>query len=250
MQSFWRETTYGLRYISQRTGLLLLLALMSAFNFSIGLVEVLFTPMVLSVASADRLGFLLALGGVAMIVGSVAISVWGGPRRQIRAVLLFLVAAAVCVAASGVRPTMLLWTVSLCCFFFCIPFIAACSDNIWQAHVAPRDQGRVFATRSMISLSALPLSFLVAPALTSSVFEPLLAAEGPLQDNLRWLLGTAAVHGTGLAFVTTGVTILASVLLASRAPSLRVLDYGLGAALPHSTAPEALSTGPVLSPNE
>ncbi len=85
-----RETIYGWRYILARPGLVAMLALVAATNFSLAVVSALFTPLMLTLTTPDRLGQEMTVGGLGMLAGGVALSVWGGPKRRIHGVLGFI----------------------------------------------------------------------------------------------------------------------------------------------------------------
>lgn len=76
--SFLQEATYGWTYILKRPGLLALLLFFTFHNLMIGIVMVLPTPMILSYASVDVLGNVLAASGAGMLIGSLVMSAWGG----------------------------------------------------------------------------------------------------------------------------------------------------------------------------
>ena len=82
--SLGQDLTYGWRYIFARPGLRGLLLFFAAVNFLWGMVGALIVPLILSWTSSDVLGALISIAGVGMLVGSLIMSVWGGPRRRIR----------------------------------------------------------------------------------------------------------------------------------------------------------------------
>lgn len=208
----WREVVYGWGYIWARPGLLGLLLFLAASNFSIGMVTVLVTPLVLAFASATTLGMVLSIGGSGMLVGSVVMSVWGGPRQAVYGVLGASLLLGVCICIAGLRPSTPLITAAAFCGFFCSPIVGGCSQAIWQRQVAPELQGRVFAVRRMIAFSAMPLAYLVAGPLTDQLFEPLLVTGGPLTSSLGQLIGVGPGRGIGLLFLVLGtISVLASI---------------------------------------
>ncbi|HZE88958.1 MAG TPA: MFS transporter, partial [Verrucomicrobiae bacterium] len=95
---YWRDLPFGWSYIFSRSGLAALLLMFAVVNFFAELASVLFTPLVLGIASPAALGTLLSLGGVGMIAGSAIMSVWGGPRRPALGAALFAGASGVAVA--------------------------------------------------------------------------------------------------------------------------------------------------------
>ena len=183
-----------------RPGLLGLLIVFAMTNFATGVVSVLFAPMVLSFASSVVLGSLMSAGGFGMLVGSLIMSAWGGPKRRIYGVVGFEALMAVCVMVAGLPISIPTMGAAVFLFFFCGPFVNGSSQAIWQGKTAADVQGRVFAVRRMIAWSSLPLSYLIAGPLADHVFEPLLAAGGPLAESVGKVTGDrAAVRRYGRA---------------------------------------------------
>lgn len=208
----WQEALYGWGYIRVRPGLLGLLLFLATSNFAIAMVTVLVTPMVLAFASARTLGVVLSIGGSGMLVGSVVMSVWGGPRQGVYGVLGAGLLMGICIFITGLQPSIPLITAAAFCGFCCSPVIGACSQAIWQRQVPPALQGRVFAVRRMIAFSAMPIAYLVAGPLADRVFEPLLAANGPLTSNVGQLIEAGPGRGIALLFLVMGtLSALASV---------------------------------------
>ena len=114
--SLWREAVEGGTYIFVRPGLLALLIIFALNNFVLGMIEVLFTPLVLSFTSVTVLGTIQSIGGAGMLLGSVVMSIWGGPRTLIRGVFGFAFLSQLCILALGYAPMppFLLWLSS--CF--------------------------------------------------------------------------------------------------------------------------------------
>jgi len=219
-----QEAAYGWSYIVARPGLLGLLLLFAVTNFSMGVVSVLFTPMVLSFASAAVLGNLLSVLGVGMLLGSLVMSAWGGPKRRIRGVLGFECLMGVCIALAGVRPSVPLIAGAAFLGFFGSPVVNGSSQAIWQAKTAPDVQGRVFAVRRMIAWSSLPLAYLIAGPLADRVFEPLLAAGGPLTGSVGQLIGVGPGRGIGLLYIVMGVLNVLAVAAGWLYPRLRLME--------------------------
>jgi MFS family permease len=230
--SLLREAASGWSYIRQRPGLLALLGLLAATNFSMGMMQVLVAPMVLSFASAAVLGRVLSAAGVGMLVGSLLMSAWGGPARRVSGILAFLLLQGVTLVIGGLWPSALLIAAAGFVFLFAAPIILGCSQALWQAKVAPDLQGRVFAVRRMVAWSTLPLGFVAAGPLADRVFEPLLAAGGPLAGSIGGLIGTGKGRGIALLLIVLGLLVLVIVAAFSRYPRLRRLEAELPDALP------------------
>ena len=89
--NLFQEIGYGRRYLLARPGLLGLLFFLAASNFVFGLITVLVAPLVLSFASPKVLGTVMTSAGMGMMIGSIAMAAWGGPKRRVPAILGFTV---------------------------------------------------------------------------------------------------------------------------------------------------------------
>lgn len=219
-----REAAYGWTYLRQRPGLLGLLALFAATNFTMGMLSVLITPLVLSFAPASVLGPVLSVAGGGMLAGGVLMSVWGGPRQRARGIFIPLLLQGVALLVGGWRESAPLIAAAAFVFMLGFPIVNACSQAIWQSKVAAEVQGRVFAMRQMIALSSLPLAQLAAGPLADFVFEPLLAAGGPLAGSVGQLVGVGPGRGIGLLFMVLGIANLLVLAAAWSYPRLRQVE--------------------------
>ena len=222
--SWWHEIAYGWNYVTARRGLLGLLIFLATVNFMWGMVGALITPMILGFTSSHMLGVIISVAGAGMLVGSLAMSIWGGPKRRIYGVLNFELLSGVCFMLIGLRPAF--WSVMLGVFgaHATIAIIYGSNQAIWQSKVAPGVQGRVFATQQMIARAATPLAFLLAGPLAERFFEPLLTASGPLVAGVGGIIGTGAGRGIGLLFILMGVAKIVVSLGAYLNPSIRYVE--------------------------
>lgn len=204
-KSLLNGIAYGWTYITAQPGLLGLLLLLAISNFLLGIVEVLVTPLVLSIASPAALGTVISGGGIGMLLGSLVMSAWGGPKRRIRGVLDFTLLGGACVLLCGLQPSTSLITIAVFSFFFGLPIVNGCCQTIMQTKVAPEVQGRVFAIHGMLVMSTLPLAYLIAGPLADRVFEPLLVADGLLAGSVGQIIGVGPGRGIGLLFVVSGI---------------------------------------------
>ena len=219
-----RDLTFGWGYIRARPGLLALLAFFAVINFLTGVLMALGTPLILAFTSTATLGVMMSVGAFGGLVGSGIMGVWGGPARRINGVLGFGVIFGLGCVAMGLRPSVILVTGAMTVLFCCLPVVNACSQAIWQSKVAADVQGRVFAVRSMVSFSMLPLAYLLAGPLADGVFEPLLMPDGALASSVGQVIGTGAGRGMGLLFMVMGVLVLLTSLAGYLYPRLRQLE--------------------------
>ncbi|WP_373538162.1 MFS transporter [Microcoleus sp.] len=225
--SLWREALEGWTYITVRPGLLALLIVFAINNFVFGLIEVLFPPLVLSFTSVTVLGTIQSLGGAGMLLGSVVMSIWGGPKTLIRGVFGFSFLSQLCILALGLRADAALFALAFFLFFFSLPFINGWCDAILLRKVAPDIQGRVFATINMICFSCIPLAYVVAGPLAERIFEPLMATDGLLAGSIGQIIGVGPGRGIGLLFITMEILAIGVTVAVYRYPRLRFVEREL-----------------------
>jgi len=214
------EAVFGWRYLVMRTGLLAMLFLFSATNFALAMVSTLFTPLMLSITTPDRLGMVMTVGGVGMLLGSLAASMWRGPKRRIYTVLVGEVVAGLAIIAGG-STTSVGWIMGAAFVaFFVIPLINGSSEAIWQAQIPADIQGRVFAMRNAIAMSMSPLAFLLAGPLADRIFEPIMLPGGALAGSLGAIIGSGPGRGIGLLFIVLGALAVVVALVACLYPPL------------------------------
>ena len=203
--SLLSEAVYGWKYIAARSGLLGLLLIFAAFNFFTSLMYPLIAPLILDMASPDVLGYLASIIGVGMLIGTLVMSVWGGPKRRIHGVLFFLFLAGLFTMGFGISASLTVMAISGFFMMLVMPIINGSSQAIWQSKVAPDVQGRVFAIRRMIASSIIPIAYVLAGPLNDKIFKPLLVEGGTLANTfVGQVLGVGSSRGTGLLFIVIG----------------------------------------------
>jgi DHA3 family macrolide efflux protein-like MFS transporter len=211
--SIWKEALFGWTYISVRAGLLGLLLVFAVTNFFSGLIFPLIMPMLMDMTSVDVLGILVSIVGVGMLIGTLVMSAWGGPKRRIHGVLGFLIISGFFTSLLGMSPLIPVIAVAGFGLMFTFPIINGSSQAIWQSKVDPDVQGRVFAIRRMVAWSTTPLAYIVAGPLVDRIFRPLLLEGGAFAESVGMVIGVGPSRGTGFLFIIVGaVTIVVSAL--------------------------------------
>lgn len=226
----------GFRYVGARPGLVGLLGLTSFINVVLGVVTVLITPLVLSVAGVSALGVTFTIAGLGMLFGGILMSVSGGLKRRTWGVLGPFALAGVALVVGALERSVPL--IAACCsaVLFCVPVITGSAGAIWQTKVTPGLQGRVFAVRRMISFGATAVANLMAGPIADRWFEPWLAPGGALASSVGRVIGTGPGRGIGFLFIVMGAATLAVFLAAALAPRVRDMEDDLPDALPDEEA--------------
>ena len=204
--SFWKESVYGFRYIVKRPSLLALQLIFFTVNLVVTSATTVMAPMLLARTGNDAtvLGIVQSAIGLGGIVGSILLSIWGGPKRRIHGVLIGLTLAMVGILLLGLGRSPLIWALSAFFTLLFVPILNGSTQAIWQAKVAPDVQGRVFAARLMISQLSVPVAMLVSGPLADQVFEPAMMPGGNLAPLFSELVGTGPGAGMSLMFVIAG----------------------------------------------
>lgn len=225
--SLLREAAFGWKYIMERPGLLGLLLLFATTNFTMGMVQVLFTPLVLSFTNVATLGTIMSICGIGILAGSLTMSAWGGPKVRVNGIYASRLVQGVVLFTAGLPPRVVTISIAAFLYFFCSPIIGGCSQAIWQVKTAADVQGRVFAVRRMIAWSSLPLAYLAAGPLADHVFEPMLSQGGSLADSVGQIIGTGQGRGIGLLYIILGIITLIATTAGFLYPRVRKVEAEL-----------------------
>jgi len=225
--SMMHEMAAGWQYIAARPGMQSLLLFLLVPYFTLGMLETLFTPLVLSFASVSELGVVLTIGGCGWLMGSICISSWSGPKRRVDGIFGFVIFQGCCLLLSGLRPSILLAATGCFGFLFAYPIVLSCNQMIWQTKVMPDLQGRVFGVRRLVEQLPPAIAYITVGPLVEHWFEPWLSPGGCLSLAFGQFLGTGAGRGISFLFVIMGALNILITVLVLKYPPLRNLEEQL-----------------------
>jgi DHA3 family macrolide efflux protein-like MFS transporter len=155
---------------------------------------------------AVELGWMGSAWGLGMLLGGLALSVWGGFKSRVITSLIGLIAQGIGVIVVGLAPAELMWIAIAGNFFagFMSPIINGPLMAIMQVSVAPDMQGRVFGLLNTVGLAATPIGLLII---------------GPLADLI----------GVQVPFIVGGLGDLAMGVMGFFIPALILIERRLGA---------------------
>ena len=222
----WKEAMAGWHYLRLHSGLLGLVIFFAVINFMLNFSTVLSGPMVLATFTPDILGIVYTVSGLGMLLGSLMLSVWGGPKKnKIKYIigLAFLTSLGAGVAGFKANPTII--SAGFFVMMLFVPIISGTSQSIFQLKVSENLQGRVYAMRTMISRSIMPLTFLSAGPLADYVFEPLMAKGGALSTSfIAQIIGSGPGRGIGLLFLISMIGGILATLGVSASSKVRKIE--------------------------
>jgi MFS family permease len=239
------DVRLGWRYLRARTGLLYLLFVYAAVNFVLAFTNALFVPMILSFASESAAGTLMTVAGVGMLIGSVIVGAWGGPKRLVRGTMFGISFAGLTVSLAGLRPSLPLIGAGVFLLMVGIPVVNTASQTLWQRKVAPGVQGRVFALRRTLAQIAAPLAIVLTGPLADGIFEPLLAEGGGLASTVGSIVGTGDGRGIAFMIVIIGMATTLLGVLGYLHPRIRHAETELPDELPDE---QPGASRPVMAP--
>lgn len=243
--SILSESLYGFKYIFQRKSLLGLQLVFMAGNFFATISYTLYAPMVLARTGSNALifGSVQTAGAIGGVVGGLAISAWGGPKRRVHGVLAgWMLSAVLGTIFFGLGRSLPVWAAGSFFGAFFVPLINSSNQAIWQSKVAPDVQGRVFSIRRLIAWLVNPLGTLVAGPLADFGLEPAMMPGASLANTLDWLVGVGPGAGMALIVIFAGV---GAFIVALGGYGFRVVRDAEDLLPDHTQEPpEAAATGP------
>jgi DHA3 family macrolide efflux protein-like MFS transporter len=207
-RSFVDDVFFGFKYIRARPGLLGLQLVFFTINFIGSLGFPLLAPMILSRTGNNSviLGTVQSAFGVGGVVGGLALSAWGGPKKRVHGVLAGM--AVSCLfgyVTIGLGKDMYTWAIGAFLMMLFNPLINGSNQAIWQSKVPPEMQGRVFGTRAMIARISQPVAMAITGPLADKFLIPEMMAGGSLTPYFGWLVGVGPGTGISLLWLFLGI---------------------------------------------
>ncbi|MCC6501146.1 MAG: MFS transporter [Anaerolineales bacterium] len=207
---FFKEAMYGVRYILKRPGLLGVQLIFFFGNFFSGValsVTSLFTMVSLRTGGdPSNAGTAQSAAAFAALVVGIFLTVVGGIRRPVRAILLgWILSSLFGLTLLGIGQLLIFWIIAAVVDAAFEPVVNVSLDSFLQTKIPPDVQGRVFAASDFLAQAMIPLTPLVAGFLGEGIFEPAMAEGGQLVRYFGWIVGTGPGSGFGLMIFLCGI---------------------------------------------
>ena len=226
-ETLWQATLYGFRYIFRRRSLVALQTIFFFGNLLEACGSTLVAPMLLARTHNNQLmlGSVQSVGAMGGVLGGMLVGIWGGPRRKIHGILIgWALSNLLGIALMGLGSSFLVWATASFFFAFFTPIVNGSYQAILQSKITPAVQGRVFATKLLITQIPFPLAMLFVGPLADHVFEPALMPSGPLAASAGQLVGTGPGAGMALILLLAGLSGTLIVLAGYAFSSLRNIE--------------------------
>ena len=143
----------GLQFLKANRGILDLILFLAAINFVASMYNAALPAMVISVPQGGEtaLGLINTCAGLAMVIGSVIVSLLPAPKSRTRVIcnaLLVSMSTENFLLALG--HSMPVWCVGAVLGWLPIPLMNANLDVLFRTHIPVEMQGRVYAARNSL----------------------------------------------------------------------------------------------------
>jgi hypothetical protein len=248
-QSIRLDVIESLSYLRSRRGLLTMVGFLAVVSGTLGCLEI--------AASGTVLGFAPNLGGVVvstvcwlgMVVASIAMVIWGGPRRLVPGMLVAGLGFAAGLAVAAFRPSLFLTSAGGFIAMGSLAVIIAIFQTMMHLKVEPHLLGRVIGLKN----TAVTLSHIVGDVATIMVGIAFLSSDFRVNGRppgegweevsspvLRAFIGDGPGRGWALVILLVGVGVAAVVaFLRFRRPRLLGLQDDLPDVTPEDRLPQA-----------
>ncbi len=203
--SIFREMGEGFRYVLSWPGLTVILIMATMINFFLS-PSISLMPLLIKDhfgGDALQLGWVNSIFGVGVIVGGLALGIWGGFKKRIFTGMMGLMGIGIGIAMIGLAPSSALYIVMIGNLIMGVmmPMANGSLGGILQATVEPGMQGRVFTLGCSLATAMMPIG---------------LALAGPLSD----------AFGIQIWFIIGGVVTLLMGVLGISIPAVRDIEKG------------------------
>ena len=223
---FWKEVTFGIRYIWRRDGLRTFLIITALFWFVHDLTEAIYEPMILARSNNNSqiLGIIFSAAGVGGVTGAVLLSAWGGTKRRVNSMLAGFMGAGVAKIIFGLGQSTTIWLPAQFCSSLNFPLMGSSEKALWMEATLPKLQGRVFAANSLVIELVSAIATLIAGPLCDRVLEPAMQSKTILSSLFTPIFGNGAGAGMTLLYVVCAIAIFTVGAIGFRLPQLHQLE--------------------------
>lgn len=198
----------GLAFLKETPLILTLILFMSGVNLVASAFDATLPGYVLPnpKGGSSVLGIVTSCSGIAMIIGSLIVSVMPKPKDRVRVIyltMLFSLGTENFLLAFSREPV--LWCIGQVIGWVLVPIMDANLDVILRTAIPTKLQGRVYACRNTFQFFTIPIGLFLGGFMVDHVCEPFMHAYGNI-SFLKTLFGTGKGSGAALMMFILGVS--------------------------------------------
>lgn len=206
-ESFSETVRAGLVCLRENELVLVLILFLAGVNFVASAFDAVLPALILPRENGGEavLGMVTSCAGIAMLIGSLIVTVLPAPKNRIRVIyltMLFSLGTENFLLAFTRIPV--LWCVGQIIGWLPVPVMSANLDVIVRTTIPLEMQGRVYSCRNTLQFFTIPIGLFLGGLIVDQVCEPVMAtvSEGGM---LVWLLGTGKGSGAALMMFILGI---------------------------------------------
>lgn len=208
----------GLGYLKRTPLVLTLILFLSGINLVASAVDAALPGYVIPnpKGGSTVLGIVTSCSGIAMIIGSLIVSVLPKPKDRVKVVyltMLFSMSTENFVLAFARHPA--LWCIGQIIGWIVVPVMSSNLDVILRSTIPVDLQGRVFACRNTLQFFTIPIGLFLGGFMVDNIFEPFMAKHSD-SSFLKALFGSGLGSGAAVVMFILGVTGSLFCILAGR----------------------------------
>jgi len=222
--SFSREMKAGIAAIRGKSGIVVMIVIMTIVVFCLGFVQILSKPLILAFASETELGILATVSAFGMMAGSIAISCMKNVKSYVRMLSLGLFGCGIFFALMGIKEN-LFWiaTFGFMMFVF-MPAVQIGAEVLIRKNLANEVQGRAFGLISFITQMGYIFAYILSGVLSDYVFEPFMNGNSLFAIKVGKLIGAGSGRGIALLILIAGIALAIVGIVVSRLKSIKTLE--------------------------
>lgn len=198
----------GLLFLKETPLILTLILFMSCVNLVASAFDATLPGYVLPnpKGGSSVLGIVTSCSGIAMIIGSLIVSVMPKPKNRVKVIyltMLFSLGTENFLLAFSREPV--LWCIGQIIGWILVPVMDANLDVILRTTIPTRLQGRVYACRNTFQFFTIPIGLFFGGFMVDRVCEPFMSVYGGL-PILSMLFGTGKGSGAALMMFVLGIS--------------------------------------------
>lgn len=197
----------GLVFLKENPLIMTLILFMSGVNLVASAFDATLPGYVLPnpKGGSSVLGIVTSCSGIAMIIGSLIVSILPKPKDRVRVIyltMLFSLGTENFLLAFFREPV--LWCIGQIIGWVLVPIMSANLDVILRTTIPMELQGRVYACRNTLQFFTIPIGLFLGGFMVDNVCEPFMSVNGDL-PILEALFGTGKGSGAALMMLVLGI---------------------------------------------
>lgn len=222
--SLAKDLKEGWQVLVSRKGVFALTLLLTVVTFYMGILQTLFTPMVLPLSNAKTLGIVQSVSATGLLLGSLFIGIFSVNQQYARVLSAGLFVAGIFFSLIGVSTNIYVIAAAGFLFFATLPFVNTSADVLIRTNIPNEAQGRAWGMIGVVSQFGYIAAYASAGLLSDYVFNPLMVEGGGLASTVGKWIGSGQGRGIALLFVVSGILVMALALVMTRLKSIRSLE--------------------------